>query len=181
MARLKPIKPEHAKGELGELYSTIEKGMGKVPNIFQYMGNSPLAVKAYLNLAAALEKSSFSKEERELIALAVSEANHCNYCLAAHSALGKAAGVKEKNLLDARHWKGESPRVTTVLQFSKKYVDKKGFVSDEDFRQLKDAGLSDKEVVDLFLIVMATMFTNYFNHLNETPVDFPAVTEAAVR
>lgn len=183
-ARLKAIKPEGAQGELKTIYGGIEKGLKRVPNIFQSMGNFPPAIEAYFALGQALEKGSLSPETRELISLAVSESNNCGYCLAAHTAIGKSMGTKEDILVQARGGKSKDPKVEAILVFAKKFADKRGLVTDADVTELKSRGVTDQEVVEIFLTVMQITFTNYFNHLNNTPVDFPEVVklqEAAAR
>lgn len=184
MARLKPVKPQEAKGELKKTYDQIEKKMGRVPNIFQAMGNFPPIFEAYFGLNKALDKSSLTPETRELISLAVSESNHCGYCLAAHTQIGKSMGAKEEAMIQARGGTSKDPKLSAILTFCKKFTDKKGLVSDADVKELKSHGVSDEEIVEVFLTIMQITFTNYFNHLNDTLVDFPEaikLQEAAAR
>ncbi len=89
MTRLQAIQPENASGDLKPIYEEMQKKMGKIPNIFKHMANSPVTLQAFLNLSQSLNKTTLSPKVREQIALIVAEENHCNYCLSAHSAIGK--------------------------------------------------------------------------------------------
>ena len=173
MSRLKQITPDKAQGDLKNLYGAIEKKMGTVPNIFQYMANSIPLLKGYLSITELCNSTMLSPRLRELIVLAVSQNNNCQYCLSAHSAVAKNLGLKEKEIIEARKAQSTDPKTQTILQFSKKFVDKKGFIDDQDVNQLKTAGLSDQEIGDILLVIISGIYTNYFNHLNNTPIDFP--------
>ena len=69
------------------LFDNLNKALGFVPNLYATLAHSPTALGAYLTLQNA--KSSLKPKEREVINLAVSQVNNCEYCLAAHTALGK--------------------------------------------------------------------------------------------
>lgn len=173
MSAIKPVAVKDAHGELKDLYTHLEKKMGKVFNIFQNMGNSPLVLKAFMDLNQAAERTSIPPKIREQIALIVGEANRCHYCLSAHSAIAKGLGIPEQDILQAR--RGESPDAKTraILQFTRKAVENRGNVSDKDLAEFKDAGVTDKEFVEITLLIAVNMFTNYFNLLTGTPIDFP--------
>jgi uncharacterized peroxidase-related enzyme len=174
MARLKIAE---AQGELKETFSVIENDMGFLPNIFKYLGNFPPAIEAYFGIGKQLEKGMLTPEMRELISLAVSEENHCNYCLAAHTAIGKSMGANESILEQARRGESSDPKTGAILKFCKVFTQNRGNVTDGDVDTLKNAGVSDQEIVEIYLTIIHITFTNYFNHLNDTPVDFPQVAQ----
>lgn len=173
MARLKPVSQKDAPEDVRNIFSAMEKKMGVVPNVFKYMGNSVPLLKGYLAIMELCNATSLSPKLREQISLVVSQKNNCHYCLSAHSAISKNLGLKEKEIIDARKGESSDPKSRAVLQFSKKFIEKKGFVDDQDVNQLKNAGVSDAEVGDILLTIISTIYTNYFNHLNDTPNDFP--------
>lgn len=173
MPRIASMPKEKASKEVAAIYDDLTKKIGKVPNIFLHMGNSPAILKGYLALSDAAGQSSLSAKVREEIALVVSQANNCNYCLSAHTVIGKGAGLSEQEILAARKGAAADSKTKAILIFSKAVVDKKGLVNDSDVTALKSAGVSDQEIADIILVVIQTIFTNYFNHIVDTPIDFP--------
>ena len=93
MSRLPALDPEMATGSAKRLLQGVEKKLGFDPNIMRTMANSPAVLEGYLNFSGALSKGNFSPKFREQIALTVSELNDCQYCLSAHAALGRMAGL----------------------------------------------------------------------------------------
>jgi uncharacterized peroxidase-related enzyme len=173
MARISAVSPENASGEVQEMYGILKKKVGKVINIFQMMGNSPAVLGAYMALSEAAGKTSFDAKMRERIALLVGESNKCHYCLAAHTAVAKMAGLSEEETIQARKAKSEDVRTQAILGFAKRVVDTNANVDAQEVAALKDAGVSDKELVELILLISLNGFTNYLNHIVDTDLDFP--------
>lgn len=173
MARLNTITKDAATGQAKSLLETVEKKLGKIPNMMGAMANSPAVLEAYLNFSGALAKGSLSPKVREQIALAVGEQNDCQYCMAAHSALGKFAGLGGDEIADSRRGVSNDGRTQAILSFAKKLVSERGRVGEHDVIQLRDAGLSDGDIAEVIGNVAVNLFTNYFNHAVETVVDFP--------
>lgn len=171
--RINSVSPENAQEEVKNLYQTIQQKMKTVPNIFKNMGNSAAVLKGYFALNEAVGETSLSPLLREKIALAVGQANSCNYCLSVHTVIGHTAGINDNDILEARKGASTDSKENAILSFVKKVVDKKGKTTDEDVAQLKAAGVSDKEVVEIVLVISLNMFTNYFNHITDTELDFP--------
>jgi uncharacterized peroxidase-related enzyme len=146
-----------------------------VPNVIRTLANSQAVLDAFLAFSSRLEQGVLPADLRELIAVAVSEANGCEYCLAAHSAFGKAAGLSEEEITDGRRGTSPDRRVEAVLRFVRAVIEKRGWVSDDDLARLRGAGYSDEEIVEIMANVALNMFTNYFNHVVDTIVDFPRV------
>jgi uncharacterized peroxidase-related enzyme len=174
MPRLKTISTSEATGATKELYDAINKKMGKVPNIFLGMGNSPAALQAYLGIGGALAKGALESAEKEVVALAVSQHNNCQYCLSAHTAIGKMAGLKEDEIIKIRQGSGEGKK-SQLAAFVQAVLRTKGFVSDADLAAVRAAGYSDAQIVEVLMVVAETVFTNFFNHVNDTVNDFPQV------
>ena len=177
MSRIKPITPEKATGEVKEFYSVLQKKMGRLPNIFQNLGNSPYALKAYINFSEALSHTSLSPKLREQISLVVGQENQCNYCLCAHTAIGKQLGLTDEEIMFARQGRSKDPKTQAILQFVKSVVDNKGHLKDQEFNNLRAQGISDQELTQIMLAINFNMFTNYFNHITEPVLDFPQVEE----
>lgn len=177
MSRIKPVDAKEAKGEVKDLYQALEKKMGKVINIFLNMGNSPVALKAFLDLSEAANHTSIPPKLREQIALIVGQTNQCNYCLSAHTAVAKMLGMNENEILKARNGESQQPKDAAILKFAKKVVENRGHVSDQDVNDLKAKGVNDKELVEIVMLIIVNMFTNYFNLIADTKIDFPAAPE----
>ena len=166
-----------ATGATAEIYSQIKKAIGSVPNTFAAIGaHGPAALKAVLAADAVLASGSLSKRDQETIKLVISGVAGCDYCVAAHSLLGKLAGLKPEELKNIRDGKptGDVKR-DALVRFVRKLAATSGTVSDADFAAIKDAGYSDAQLVDISLAFATTVFTNVFNNINDTDIDFPAV------
>lgn len=177
MSRVKPVHIEEAKGEVKDLYQSLQKKMGKVINIFLNMGNSAATLKGFLALNDAASQTSLSPKLREQIALIVGQTNHCQYCLSAHTMLAKKAGMSEQDILKARHAESQDPKEHAILKFSKQIVENRGNISNQDLASLKAAGVNDTELVEVILIVIENLFTNYFNLITDPKIDFPPIPE----
>ena len=180
MPRIQPVNAENANEATTQVLETVKKKMGGVPNLLSTMANSPAVANSYLAFSSAIGEGTLSGALRERIALAVGQANNCDYCLAAHTALGKMAGLSEEDIVQARGGTAEDPKDAAAVELARKLVENRGHVSDQDVDAVRDAGLTDGEIGEVVAIVALNIFTNYFNHVAETEVDFPAAPELAV-
>ena len=171
--RLNPVAPESAQGDVKQIYDTLQKKMNALPNIFKNMGNSPAVLKGYMALSDAASQTSLSPKLREQISLAVGQANQCGYCLSAHTVIGQTVGLQSDEMQQARKGLSSDKKEAIILTFTKSVVDKRGNVSDQEVSDLKAAGVTDKELTEIILIIALNMFTNYFNHITGTEIDFP--------
>lgn len=174
MAGIKPLDPHTAMGRSKELLDPIAEKNGKTINIQRVLAHSPAALQAYLGISGALREGSLSPALRERIALVVAQENNCNYCLAAHTFLGARAGLSEEEILAARSGEAEGEKERAVVEFSRTLVRERANVGEEELQRLREAGLSEGEIVEIVANVLANIFTNYINHVADTPVDFPA-------
>jgi len=178
MPRLTVVDPQNATGAAKELFDGPLKSTRI--NIFKGMANSPAALKGLLGLKSGLGEGVLSESEAEVIALINGEVNDCDYCVAAHTASGKSAGLTEDQTVAAR--KGDSigdAKLDALAGFVRALHEKDGFASDEDIREFKDAGYGEDAIVEVIGHIAMNTFTNYFNHVNQTEVDFPAVPALA--
>jgi uncharacterized peroxidase-related enzyme len=177
MPRIKPVAVAEAKGEIKEIYQDLEQKMGKVINIFQLMGHSATTLKGFLNLSEAANHTSLPPQLREQIALIVGQANHCQYCLSAHTALAKGLGMNEPDILKARRGESIDLKGQAILQFASLVIEKRGNVTDQNVTDLKAAGVTEAELVDVILVIVVNIFTNYFNLITDPKIDFPQAPE----
>ncbi|MCU0687760.1 MAG: carboxymuconolactone decarboxylase family protein [Polyangiaceae bacterium] len=159
------------------LLEAVGKQLGVVPNLFRLVANSPAALEGLLGLNGALAKSTIDAKTRERIALVVAELNGCDYCLSAHSYLGKnVAHLDDAEMLANREGGSSDPKAEAALRFATKVVRARGHVSDGDVQAVKAAGYGDAAIVDLVLLVALNTLTNYVNNVAKTEIDFPVVT-----
>ncbi len=175
MTRIQPLDPETATGRQKELLDTVQAKYGMAPNITRGLANSPAALNGYLNFSGALQNGLFSAGLREKIALTVSQTNGCGYCLAAHTAIGKMAGLDNAAIMKARRIEADDDYENAVLQLALALVEKSGWTTDEDLAAARKAGLGDGEITEIIANVALNIYTNYFNHVARTKVDFPEV------
>lgn len=173
MPRVQPLEPKNAAGASAELLEKVAKKFGKAPNLLKTLAHSPAALGMYLASSDALDASSLSAALSERIALHLAELNSCDYCLAAHSAKGKMAGLSGDQIIESRRGESDDPKADALLKLARAIIETKGFVSDELIETARRAGVTDGELAEVAAVVAVNLFTNYANHLFETEVDFP--------
>jgi uncharacterized peroxidase-related enzyme len=177
MSRLSVPNLASDAGPSGQVYAQIKKAIGSVPNTFAAIAaHGPAALKSVLAADAVLASGSLDKRDQETIKLIISGVAGCDYCVAAHSLLGKLAGLKPDELKNIREGKpsGDGKR-DALARFVRGLSETSGTVSDEEFAAIKAAGYSDAQLVEISLAFATTVFTNVFNRINDTEIDFPAV------
>lgn len=158
----------------------VEKSLGSVPNLFRLVANSPAALSGYLALSSSLKSASLPAATHERIALAVAEANGCDYCLSAHSYLASHVAKLDDMEIDANRRGGSSdPSADAAVRFAVAVVRARGHVDDAELAAVRAAGHSDAAIVEIVLIVALNTFTNYVNEVAATPIDFPRVATHA--
>lgn len=158
------------------LLEAVNKQLGVVPNMFRMVGNSPAALEGYLSLSGALGKGELPAPTRERIALAVAEINGCNYCLSAHTYLGKnLAKLDDSEMTANRSGGSNDPKADAAVRFAAKLTQQRGHVSDDELRTIKAAGYSDAQVIEIVMHVALNTWTNYINCVADTDIDFPVV------
>ncbi len=176
MQRIAAVNPAAATGKTKQLLDGVQAKLGMTPNLMKTLAAGPAALEAYLNFGAALGTGDLDAKFREQIALAVAQANSCEYCLSAHSTIGKMVGLKPDEIITSREAHSPDAKRDAGLQFVQALVVQRGKVSDEALSQVKAAGYSDGDLAEIVANVAINIFTNYFNHVARTDVDFPRVS-----
>ncbi|MFF4821440.1 carboxymuconolactone decarboxylase family protein [Kitasatospora sp. NPDC001309] len=176
MPRLAVVNPDTATPAAKVLLDKVERALGVTPNMMRAMASSPAVLDAYLSFSGALAKGGLTGALREQIALVSAAENSCEYCYAAHHVLGARAGVSEADLAAGGRAEAADPRTAAALRFARSVIRTKGFVSDAELAEVREAGYSDGEVGEIIGAVALNVFTNYFNSVGHTEVDFPAKT-----
>lgn len=177
MSRLSiPATIDTAPAASQPLLEAVKKQFGIAPNLFRLVANSPAALEGYLGLLTALGKGKLPLQTRARIALAVAEVNGCDYCLSAHTYLGKNLAKLDDAEMEAnRRGASNDPKASVAVSFAAKVVRQRGRVSDDDLRALRAAGYDEAQVVEIVLHVALNTWTNYINLIAQTDIDFPVV------
>ena len=175
MTRISQIHTAAAKPASQTLLAQIHQAFGATPNMFKTVAHSPAALKSMWGSFGALGGGVIDAKLAEQIAVAVANRNSCEYCLAAHTALGRKAGVSAQDMAAAQMGESSDPRTAAALRFALKLVNDRGQVKDSDVQALRDVGFDDEHIVEILAHVALNLFTNYVNVAFAVPVDFPAV------
>lgn len=180
MQRIQTIDETQVDEKTTELLAAVKQQMGGVPNIIKTMAQSSAALSGFLGFAGALGDGEFSAKLREQIALAVAGANQCDYCASAHTAVGAGLGIDADELDQNLSGMSADTRVSAILTFAKAIVRTSGNPSDAELSAARTAGLTDSDIVEVIANVSLNIFTNYFNHIAQTEIDFPVVKTSVV-
>ncbi|HLX03003.1 MAG TPA: carboxymuconolactone decarboxylase family protein [Trinickia sp.] len=178
MSRISVPATASATGATAEVYAQVKKATGgSIPNLFAALGAlAPTTLSTYLNAEGVLAAGTLSKQDHETIKLLVSELTGCDYCRAAHFMLGKMAGLSAETLkqIIAGQPTGDAKR-DALVRFVQTLQRTSGTLSADAFEAIKAAGYTDAQLVEITLAYSLTIFTNTFNRINDTDVDFPPV------
>jgi len=173
MSNLKVTKLEEANPISKEIFEGMKKQMGMVPNVYVAIGNSGPALKATLAIQENLGKGEFDGKEQETIALSVAEANSCDYCLSAHTAVGKMKGLTEYQTIAIRNGSIEDNKLKALSDLAKAITETRGYPDQKLFDAFFDAGYNQAALSELIVLVALNTITNYTNHVAKTDIDFP--------
>jgi uncharacterized peroxidase-related enzyme len=172
MSRFNIYSKETAPAESAELLATAEKEFGFVPNLLGVMAESPATIKAYKTIGKIFDESSFSATERQVVVLAASRFNECDYCVAAHSVIAGMQRVPA-DVIDAI--RNDQPidddKLEALRTFTTTAVEKRGWASDADIATFQAAGYNKAQILEVIVGLSFKTLSNYVNHLAETPLD----------
>ena len=158
------------------LLNAVKAQLGVVPNMFRLISTSPQALEGYLGLSGALGHGALPAATRERIALAVAEVNGCDYCLSAHTYLGKnLAKLDDAEIAANRAGASNDPKADAAVRFAAKVTRARGHVSEGELAAVKLAGYSDAQIIEIVQHVALNTWTNYVNEVFKTDIDFPVV------
>ncbi|MEU1601104.1 carboxymuconolactone decarboxylase family protein [Streptomyces sp. NPDC005708] len=175
MTRVRSVDPKTATGARREVLDQVKAAFGGVPNGIKVLAASETALSAWWAFEGALSKSTLTRQVRQQIAVLTAEFNSCGYCLAAHTAAGKAVGVSADEITSARKGVSNDPFASAVLKFAAEALNTRGNVSDADIAAARQAGITDEQFLEILAFVSISTFTNYTHRFAHTDLDFPAV------
>lgn len=175
MSRISLIDPAQTTPNRKALLDQVGKAFDATPNMFRAVAHSPAALKSMWGAFGALGGGVLGARLGEQIAVAIADRNRCEYCLAAHTVLGQAAGASAEEMASAQAGQSNDLRTAAALAFALKVVERRAQVSEEDVAALRAAGFDDEHIVEILAHVALNLFTNYVNVALDVPVDFPHV------
>jgi uncharacterized peroxidase-related enzyme len=154
------------------IFDNLKKGLGMVPNLYATFAHSETALGNYLALQNA--KSSVSGKAREVVNLVVSQVNECQYCLAAHTMLGKMNGFTEDQIMEIRHGHATfDNKFDALARLTKGITQSRGHVDQSLVEAFFEAGWTKENLVDAIVIIGDKTVSNYLHSTTKVPVDFP--------
>lgn len=175
MARVAVLDPRDATGETKTLLAAFQSGLGMIPNFIRVLANSPAALGAFLGLHGIAGAGALDPQTRERIALAVAQQNACQYCVSAHTAIGRKAGLDSQEMLANRLGRSADAKAAAALIFAQALVERTGEVSQAEVEAVRAAGHSDAEIVEIIAHVALNLFTNLIGKATQVEIDFPRV------
>jgi AhpD family alkylhydroperoxidase len=163
---------ESASAAASESVATVVKAYGFLPNLLAVMAEAPALLMAYQALGKLFEATSFDKTERQVVLLATSYENGCEYCVAAHTALAGMQKVPNDVVAAIREGRPLADRKLEALRrFTAAIVTSRGRPSDVDTEAFRAVGYGNQQVLEVLLGVGMKTLSNYTNYLVDTPLD----------
>ncbi len=175
MARVQVVNPQTATGEAKSLLDAVQAQLGITPNFIRVLANSPMALEGFLGLYGAVGKVSLDKATQERIALAIAEGNGCQYCVSAHTAIGRGAGLSNDEMALNRKGTSGETKAAAIVALAKTLNANMGEITTNEFDAARNAGLSDGEIVEVISVVAMNIFTNILGKATRIEIDFPKV------
>jgi uncharacterized peroxidase-related enzyme len=160
--------PDAAKVSL----TAVEKKVGFVPNLLRLLANAPAALEAYMSLSAINTRSSLTLAQREVIQLAASATNECEFCVAGHTAIALNAGLQEPTVEALRSSQPlPDPQLDALAQFTRAVISSRGHVEDRDLEAFRAAGFDDAAALEVVLGVSFATLCNFTNNMGQPPLN----------
>lgn len=175
MSRINVVSHENANFEQQELYTAITKQLGMVPNFLKVFANSPAALRAFLGLHSIAGEGNLDPLTRERIALALAEQNACQYCVSAHTAIGRKAGLDGTEMEANRTGTSQDAKAAAAVKFAKTLAENNGDVTTAELLEVRNAGYSDADIVEIITHVGMNVLTNILGKASRVEIDFPKV------
>ncbi len=164
----KDSAPDASKDLLG----AAQAEFGFVPNLLGEMADAPSLLKAYWAVREALQSSSLTPQEQQVVVLTVSYVNECTYCMAAHSAVAKMVGLLDGEISALRDGEPLSDAKLEALRtFARILVEKRGWATEAEMEAFLAAGYTRAQILEVIVGVAFKTLSNFTNHVAGTPVD----------
>ena len=175
MSRINTVTNETANAEQQALFDAIQAKLGIVPNFLKILANSPSALRAFLGLHSIAGEGSLDAQTRERIALAVAQQNACAYCVSAHTAIASNGGLDNAEIKANRTGTSRDAKAAVAVKFAQALAEHTGEVSTAEINEVRAAGYSDADIVEIITHVAMNIFTNIIGKASQVDIDFPKV------
>ncbi len=176
MSRINVVTNETANPEQKELLDAVQTKLGVVPNFLGVLAHSPDALKAFLGLHGIAEGGALDPQTRERIALVIAQGNSCEYCLSAHTAIGRKAGLSDDEIAANRAGTSSDAKAAAAVVFAEALNANLGDVTNAELSAVRDAGYGEPEIVEMIVHVGMNIMTNLIGKASRVDIDFPKVT-----
>ena len=175
MSRITVIEQHTANAEQKALLDAIQGQLGMVPNFLKVFANSPVALQAFLGLHGVANAGSLTPQTRERIALALAQQNSCEYCVSAHTAIGRKAGLTGDEIAAARAGTSEDAKASIAVKLARSLIEHKGDITTAELIEAREAGYTDADIVEIITHVGMNLLTNILGKASRVDIDFPKV------
>ncbi|TDI60604.1 MAG: carboxymuconolactone decarboxylase family protein [Alphaproteobacteria bacterium] len=176
MSRINTITRDTANTDQLALLDSIQGSLGMVPNFLAVLAHSPDALKAFLGLHEIAGNGSLDPQTRERIALIVAQDNACEYCVSAHTAIGRKAGLDTAEIEANRAGRSNDTRAHAAVVFAQALNANLGDVTGAEFSAVRLAGYNDAEIVEIIVHVGMNILTNLIGKASQVDIDFPKIS-----
>jgi len=175
MSRITVINNHNANSEQKELLDAIQSQLGMVPNFLKVFANSPAALRAFLGLHGIASEGSLDAPTRERIALALAQQNACEYCVSAHTAIGRKAGLNGAEIEANRAGTSQDSKAAAAVKFAKALAEHNGEVTTAEILEVRNVGYSESDIVEIITHVGLNVLSNIIGKASQVEIDFPKV------
>lgn len=176
MSRIDIVTKETATAEQLALLGAIQNKLGMVPNFLAVLAHSPDALQAFLGLNGIADAGHLEPKTRERIALAIAEGNACEYCVSAHTAIGRGAGLSNDEMKHNRAGSSADAKAASAVAFAVALNEHMGNVTQAEFDAVRNAGYTDAQIVEIITHVGMNILTNLIGKATRVAIDFPKVS-----
>jgi uncharacterized peroxidase-related enzyme len=165
--------PETAPEASRPVLLNAKKTFGFIPNMFAGLAESPTALKSYETLSDLFKDSRLSPIDQQVVAIAVSIENDCEYCVSAHSVIAKDKAKLPVPIIEALRSGGKLPdaKLDALATFTRAVVRKHGWVDENTVKAFLDAGYDRAQLLDVMVGISMKTLSNFANNLTRTPID----------
>jgi uncharacterized peroxidase-related enzyme len=175
MSRINVVTTATANAEQTTLFDGIESQLGMVPNFLRVLANSPAALRAFLGLHSIAGEGSLDAQTRERIALTLAQQNACQYCVSAHTAIGRKVGLNGVEIEANRAGGSQDAKAAAAVKFARALAEHRGEVTTAEILEVRNAGYSESDLVEIITHVGMNTLTNVLAKASRVEIDFPQV------
>jgi uncharacterized peroxidase-related enzyme len=180
MSRIAIVENNTANAEQKALLGAIQAQLGMVPNFLKVFANSPVALRAFLGLHGVANDGTLDALTRERIALALAQQNGCEYCVSAHTAIGRKTGLSADEVAAARAGTSTDAQAAVAVKFARSLMESKGEIGALELTEVRSAGYSESDIVEIITHVGMNFLTNVLGKASRVDIDFPKISLAAL-